>query len=137
MGITRHNEKSTRVPFRHAEQQAVPREGERGLRASKERLLRSLEATGLGLWDYDYASDTLVWSEQTRKLLGVEPGEPASRALLRSRVHPEDRLRLEEHIARSARLDSDHVRHFEFRVVTPNGAVRWLEDQDRVETNAP
>jgi len=111
-------------------------EAEHCLRASEERLRLSQEAAGLGHWDYDYVSGTLVWSEQTRKLLGVEPGEPASRALLRSRVHPEDRPRLEEHIARSAHLDSDHIRHFEFRVVMPNGAVRWLEDQDRVETNA-
>jgi PAS domain S-box-containing protein len=77
-----------------------------------------------------------VWSEQTRKLLRVEPGEPASRALLRSRVHPEDRPRLEEHIARRAHLDADHIRHFEFRVVMPNGAIRWLEDQDQVEMSA-
>src|SRR6266446_4850777 len=111
-------------------------EAEESLRVSEERLRLSQEAAGLGHWDYDYASGTLVWSEQTRKLLGVEPAVPASRALLRSRVHPEDRPRLEEHIARSARLDSDHIRHFEFRVVMPNGAVRWLEDQDRVETNA-
>jgi PAS domain S-box-containing protein len=112
-------------------------EAEQSLRVSEERLRLSQVAGGLGYWDYDYASGTLVWSEQTRKLLGVEPGEPASRALLRSRVHPEDRPRLdEEHIARSARLDSDHIRHFEFRVVMPNGAVRWLEDQDLVATNA-
>jgi PAS domain S-box-containing protein len=111
-------------------------EAEESLRVNEERLRLSQEAAGLGHWDYDYASGTLVWSEQTRKLLGVEPGEPASRALLRSRVHPEDHPRLEEHIARSARLDSDHIRHFEFRVVMQNGAVRWLEDQDRVETNA-
>src|SRR5215475_15198251 len=91
-------------------------ETEQDLRASEERLRLSQEAAGLGYWDYDYSSGTLVWSEQTRKLLGVAPGEPASRALLRSRVHPDDLPRLEEHIAR-ARLDSDRIRHFEFRVV--------------------
>jgi GAF domain-containing protein len=86
-------------------------EAEQGLRASEERLRLSQEAAGLGHWDFDFAGDTLVWSEQTRKLLGVEPGVPASRALLRSRVHPEDRPRLEEHIARGTRLGSDHIRH--------------------------
>jgi PAS domain S-box-containing protein len=111
-------------------------EAEESLRVSEERLRLSQEAAGLGHWDYDYASGTLVWSEQTRKLLGVEPAVPASRALLRSRVHPEDRPRLEEHIARGTRPGSDHIRHFDFRVVMANGAVRWLEDQDRVETNA-
>jgi PAS domain S-box-containing protein len=123
-----------RVPFRPPERQAMLRE--RGLRASEERMRRSLEAAGLGHWDYDYVSETLVWSEQTRKLLGVEPGGPASRPRLRSRAHPRDRPRLEEHIARSAHLDADHIRHFGFRVVMPNGAIRWLEDQDRVETSA-
>src|SRR5262249_13127537 len=111
-------------------------EAEQDLRASEERLGLSQEAAGLGHWDYDFASGTLVWSEQTRTLLGVEPTAPASRALLLSLVHAEDRPRLEEHIARSARPDSDHGRHFEFRIVMPNGALRWLEDQSQVETNA-
>jgi two-component system, OmpR family, sensor histidine kinase VicK len=77
-----------------------------------------------------------VWSEQTRKLLGVDPGEPASRALLRSRMHAEDRPRFEEYVARRAYPAADHICNFEFRVVMPNGAIRWLEDQSRVETNA-
>src|SRR5262249_6965966 len=85
---------------------------------------------------FDFAGSTLVWSEQTRKLLGVEPTAPASSAVLLSLVHAEDRPRLEEHLARSACPDSDHHRHLEFRIVMPNGAVRWLEDQSRVETNA-
>jgi PAS domain S-box-containing protein len=111
-------------------------EAEQGLRASEERLRLSQEAAGLGHWDFDFASGTLVWSEQTRKLLGVEPVAPASRAVLLSRAHPEDRPRLEEHIAGSARPDAGHDRRLKFRIVMPNDSVRWLEDQSRVETNA-
>src|SRR5215469_14870251 len=111
-------------------------EAEQGLRASEERLRLSQDAAGLGHWDSDFASGTLVWSDQTRKMLGVNPDEPASTALLLSRVRAEDRPRLEKYIASSARPDSDHVRHLEFRIVMPDGAVRWLEDQSRVETNA-
>jgi PAS domain S-box-containing protein len=111
-------------------------EAEQGLRVSEERLRLSQEAAGLGHWDFDFACGTLVWSEQTRKLLGVERTTPASRVLLLSLVHAEDRSRLEEHIARSARPDSGHRRHLEFRIVMQNGAVRWLQDQSQVETNA-
>src|SRR5262245_2005591 len=111
-------------------------EAEQGLRASEERLRLSQEAAGLGHWDFDFTDGTVVWSEQTRKLLGVEPTAPASRTLLVSCVHAEDRLRLEEHIALSARPDSDHGRHLEFRIVLQNGAIRWLEDESRVETDA-
>jgi len=56
-------------------------------------------------------------------------------ALLLSRVHPEDRPRLEEHIAHGAPPEADHVYHTEFRVVVQNGAIRWLDDQGRVEMN--
>ncbi len=111
-------------------------ETEQSLRVSEERLRLSQEAAGLGHWDFNFARGTLVWSEQTRKLLGVEPTAPASRLLLLSLVHGEDRPRLAEHIALSGRPDSHHGHHLEFRIVMQNGAVRWLEDQSRVETNA-
>jgi len=110
-------------------------EAEQDLRVSEERLRLSQEAAGLGHWDFDFAG-TLVWSAQTRKLLGVEPTTPASKELLLSLVHPEDRARLEEHIARSGRPDCDRGRHLEFRIVMQDGALRWLEDQSRVETDA-
>jgi PAS domain S-box-containing protein len=110
-------------------------EAEQNLHASEERLRLSLEAAGLGHWDFDFATGTLVWSEQTRKLLGVGSAEPASRALLLSLVQAEDRPRFEEHLARSARPD-DQGRRLEFRIVMQNGAVRWLEDQSQVQRNA-
>jgi PAS domain-containing protein len=126
-----------RVPFRPPERQAMLRE--RGLRASEERMRRSLEAAGLGHWDYDYLARR--WCGRSKhancsgsNLAGPHPGRCCAPA--RSRAHPRDRPRLEEHIARSAHLDADHIRHFGFRVVMPNGAIRWLEDQDRVETSA-
>jgi PAS domain S-box-containing protein len=108
-------------------------DAEKDLRVSEERLRLSLEAAGLGHWDFDFASGTPVWSDQTRKLLGVEPGTPASRALLLSLVHTEDRPRFEEHMGRSSRPDSDEGRRLEFRIVMQDGAIRWLEDQNRVE----
>jgi PAS domain S-box-containing protein len=111
-------------------------EAEQGWRASEERLRLSQEVGGLGYWDFDFASGTPVWSEQTRKLLGVGPAEPASRTLLLSHVDAEDRLRLKEHLEKHiTHPDSDHIRHVEFRVLTPNGVVRWLENQSQVQTN--
>jgi PAS domain S-box-containing protein len=110
-------------------------EAEQGLRASEERLRLAQNAAGLGHWDFDFASGTLVWSQQARQLIGVGPAESPSVALLLSRVHPDDRDSVEQQIARSYAPDSDHVYHVEFRILTENGAPRWLEDQGRVETD--
>jgi PAS domain-containing protein len=85
----------------------------------------------LGHWDIDFADGTLVWSEQARRLFGVDPTAPPSIEQLLSRVHPEDRSRVEEQYVRSSR--SDPVYYIEFRIVTRDGAVRWLEDLGRVE----
>ncbi len=111
-------------------------EAEQALRASEERLRLAQNAAGLGYWDADFSRGTLVWSQQVRDLIGVGPVEPASLALLLSRVHAEDRRNVEQQIARSYGAESDHVHHVEFRILTENGALRWLEDQGRVETNA-
>jgi PAS domain S-box-containing protein len=111
-------------------------DAEQGLRASEERLRLSQEADGLGHWGFDLFSGMLVWSEQMRRLLGIESTATASQALLLSRAHPADRPRLEEHLARCARSEADHGHQLEFRIVMPDGAVRWVEDQSWVETNA-
>jgi PAS domain S-box-containing protein len=111
-------------------------EAEQDLRVSGERLRLVQEAAGLGSWETDFAGGTPVWSERARKLLGIGPTEPPSLALMLSRVHAEDRPRVKEEIARSLGPHSDHDYHVEFRTVSHNGAVRWLEDQGRVETNS-
>jgi PAS domain S-box-containing protein len=103
--------------------------------AREDRLRLSEEAAGLGHWEFDFAGRA-VWSEQVRKLLEVEPAEPASLALLLSRAYAQDRPRIEEKIRRSCAADTDHAYHVEYRVVMRNGALRWLEDHGRVETNA-
>jgi PAS domain S-box-containing protein len=106
------------------------------LAASEERMRLWYEAGGSGSWEYDFAADRVVWSEQTRELLGVEPAAAASFGQLLSRVHVEDRPRLEEHIARILSPSSDDLHHVEFRIVTEDGTIRWLDDRGAVETSA-
>ena len=64
----------------------------------------------LGHWDIDFADGTLVWSEQARRLFGVDPTAPPSIEQLLSRVHPEDRSRVEEQYVRSSRSDPVYYR---------------------------
>jgi PAS domain S-box-containing protein len=111
-------------------------EVEQCLRTSEERCRLSQDAAGLGYWDFDFAGRTWIWSDQTRKLLGIEPAAPASTALLLSRVHKEDRPRVEEEVARSSNPHFGYPLHLEFRIVMPNGAVRWLAARSRIETSA-
>ncbi len=39
-------------------------------------------------------------------------------------AHPDDKARLEKHLARE--FDEDHACHFDFRIITRDGKVRWV-----------
>ena len=104
---------------------------EHELRESQNRLNLALEASQMGTWDYDIRRDLLEWSDGHYRLFGLEPGEctPTSE-LFTTRVHPEDRARVDEVVARAvARLEDFSV---QYRAVWPNHSVHWLEARGRV-----
>ncbi|MFO1091373.1 MAG: MASE1 domain-containing protein [Hyphomicrobiales bacterium] len=102
------------------------------LNQSELRLRLAQEAAGLGAWEFDLATGAPVWSDQTRKLLGVPADALPSLDLLLSRLHPEDRPFLQAEGDRLRTLPVGESFRNEFRVVDPDGSVRWLEDQGRV-----
>ncbi len=56
----------------------------------KARLTLALDATELGLWEYDLATDLVEWDARTRTLFGVEAEAAIDFATYASAVHPED-----------------------------------------------
>ncbi len=84
-----------------------------------ERLART------GTWEWDLESDELVWSENMYRLLGVQPGEvtPSPEYVL-SRMHSADRDRVARELD-AARRDG-RLPNVTYRVVWPDGGVRWL-----------
>ena len=103
---------------------------ERQRRAALERLnLRfamSTEAAGVGVWELDWDSKQMWWSETLFKIVGVPPQAVAS-GWYRwvSLVHPSDRDAVQAAIERAiARCEPLHLQH---RIIAPAGAERTLE----------
>ena len=97
------------------------------LRESESRLQLAREAAGFGVWDRDFVSDTLVWSEEQWRLHGLKPraGGPSEREWIAS-IHPDDR----DHIAAAgptAITSPACPLDTEYRVVWPDGVVHWLQ----------
>ena len=89
-----------------------------------------------GTWEWDLESDELLWSENMYRLLGVRPGEvsPSPEYVL-SRIHPADRNRVAQELD-AARLDG-RLPNVTYRVVLPDGGVRWLRSfSELAETRA-
>lgn len=107
------------------------RAAEHLLRESEERLRLALEAGRMGTWEWQIASGHVRWSPGLEAIHGLEEGTFAGtfEAFQRD-IHPDDRERLLESVRRTVEGQGEH--HIEYRIVLPDGTVRWLEARGRL-----
>ncbi len=105
---------------------------EKALHESEEQCRLALEAGQLGTWRHDVATDTIHFDARAGAHYGFDGGD-APLAEVLSRIHPDDAVRLRQSIAGmfDPRTTND-CSSIEYRVVDPEGAVRWLSVQSRV-----
>lgn len=100
--------------------------GEDGENAMLLRL--AVEATGIGIFDYDLVTRTLRWDERTRAMFGVGRDAPVTyEDTFLEALHPDDRERVDG--ALQAALDPGGPGLFddEYRVVSPDdGVAHWV-----------
>ena len=87
----------------------------------------------MGTWDWDLATNTVHWSDNLERIHGLPPGAfDGTFASYEREIHPEDRDRV---LASVQRALSEGVPHdVEYRIVAPDGTVRWCEGKGRVDT---
>jgi PAS domain S-box-containing protein len=106
-------------------------EAQRNLRAAEERLRIAVLAGNIGIWDWDPETDEVTLSEEVYRLHGMEPAEGAHTfAEFLPRIHPEDRPGVQQGLADAVARGHDFSH--EFRVLLPDGEVRWLSSWARV-----
>jgi PAS domain S-box-containing protein len=113
---------------------AARRADERAL-ADKERRLRlTQEAAHIGTWDWELGSDALHWSDENFVLHGMAPsaGLP-HHDIWQSVIHPDDRAQATA--AMNAALADGAEYETEYRVVLPDGGIRWLAGRGFVTRN--
>jgi PAS domain S-box-containing protein len=86
---------------------------------------RAEQLARTGTWEWDLESDELLWSDNMYRLLGVRPGEvtPSAEYVL-SRMHSADRDRVAQEL--DAARGEGRLPNVTYRVVRPDGGVRWL-----------
>ena len=109
---------------------AEQKEAEAALRASEERLRLALDGAEVGAWEWDITADRTTWSGPNGPLFGLPPETPGLSAdEFFALVHPDDRARVREadrrHLEEAADFET------EYRVVRPDGAIRWLTGRGR------
>jgi PAS domain S-box-containing protein len=101
-------------------------DAQRALLNNREHLDRAQSAAGIGSVELDIATKRATWSDEMYHLLDLDPrtAEPGPEAFLAA-MHPDDRDRLHEMIARALR--GEVVPSSELRVPRKDGTLRWLE----------
>jgi len=95
------------------------------LERARERVVLATEGAGIGVWDLDLATDTLVWDEQMYRLYGRTPhADVTCYDMWSFHLHPEDReaaeADLHQGVKTGGKFDS------EFRIILPDGSIRHI-----------
>lgn len=95
------------------------------VRSGAERLRLALAASGMGTWSWDIGTGKIRWSDEMGPLYGLPPGtQGLDAATWFALVHPEDRDRVRDADRRTIIGSDDYA--VDFRVVRPDGSIRWL-----------
>jgi len=110
-------------------------EAKAALDASQKRLSIARRHTGFGLWEWNPKTDKITWSDETFLMMGFDPadGAPDHEAFM-LRVHPDDRDRNRRALASA--LETDNTYNDDYRIVLPDGEVRYLSDHGIVTRDA-
>lgn len=95
----------------------------------------ALQASGMGLWTWDVQRGSLQWSDEMFRMIGYAPGqiEPNTDAWFNA-IHPDDVSDIRADMERV--LASAETFHKQYRVVLPDGVIRWVEGQGRCQRDS-
>ena len=93
------------------------------LDADRERLAEAQRIAGIGSWDLDLGSETVIWSDEMYRIFGVDPPfEPTFSAFM-ALVYPDDRATVTAGIEDALARREPFL--FDYRVPI-DGRVRWV-----------
>lgn len=109
-----------------------PKLADEALARSEEHVQRALAAAGMATWEWDADRRALDCSETFGPLFGLPHGAAfATFAELLERTHPDDRDLLLQ--ARNILYRGGRVREILWRVLLPDGEIRWVEARMQAE----
>ncbi|MFL6514455.1 MAG: PAS domain S-box protein [Chthoniobacterales bacterium] len=105
---------------------------EEALHAIEDRVALAAEAAHLGVWELDPTNNNMWVSDKLRALFQLD-AERLSYEAFQERVHPEDRLDRDSAVKNA--IATNGVFEAEYRIVLPDGTVRWIGGRGRCLSN--
>ncbi|MBE9159968.1 PAS domain S-box protein [Nodosilinea sp. LEGE 06152] len=103
---------------------------EANLRQAEERLQLALSSARMVAWDVDLETQQVVCSPNAEEIWGMQVGTTKA---FRACIHPDDRPLLRQ--ATEQAVVGNRAFAQDYRVIAPDGGVRWLKSQGQVYLN--
>jgi two-component system CheB/CheR fusion protein len=101
-------------------------QAEEQLRAGEERLRLAQEAANIEVWDFDPRLGVMQCTPNLKSWWGLSPEQTYTYDTWLTRLHPEDRDAAVAEVNRSMDSGGAGRQDVEYRVVAPDGSVRWV-----------
>ena len=113
------------------------RRAQAALEESEQRLRLAMSSSSLGWWSTNPQTRELSWSVSARRMFGFDDGQEVHLDTPIERIHPQDRPRVVDAIeaALDPAGDGRYAEHY--RVVWPDGTVRWIQALGNAEFETP
>ncbi len=105
------------------------RRAEATLRENEQRMSLAVDAANFGIWIRDLARNEIWASDKWRKLFGFAPSERLEFERILERMHADDRESVRH--AFSVALAAGGTYDVEFRIMLPDGGMRWISPTAR------
>lgn len=101
---------------------------EEALRYSETLQRMALTAARMGVWDLDINTGGEHWSEEMKSMWGIDTDiTDINHKDFFRRIHPDDRQNVMEALTQTLHEGAEYQP--EFRIVQPNGGIRWLNSK--------
>ena len=109
---------------------------EAALAKSEERYRLALEGADLGAWNIDPATNHLTSDERFRVIFHGST-QPLTYEQAFAAIHPDDRRRIRDAVAAATQPEAPTPYAEEYRVVHPDGSIRWVLGRGRASFSSP
>lgn len=101
---------------------------EEALHEVEVRARLAIDAAGLGMWDYEPQSGTLILDHRCRAMFGLSDADPVDIHVFESLCHPDDLQRMREHLWAAVTVsEGDREYTTDCRITLDDGEIRWVE----------
>ncbi len=109
---------------------------EKDLLKARDSLLEAQTVARLGNWDWNLVDNSVKWSDETYRLLGLDPQkDKASFETFMNVVHPDDRALIRSSVKEAKKGTKGYEERIH-RIVLPNDILCWVEVKGEVFRDA-